>query len=59
MLYDRERQALSAVSRALQSPAHIHLPLSFAHFAMYGLMCKWGYNLLAGASSATGPPKQD
>jgi hypothetical protein len=41
-----ERAALLPAVRAAIVPTAVHLPLTAAHFAMYGLMCKWGYNLL-------------
>jgi len=44
--YARDRAAMPLALQAAHAPLRVHLPLSFAHFAMYGLMCKWGYTLL-------------
>lgn len=44
--YNRDRASLDPVVRAALLPMAVHLPLSIAHFAMYGLMCRWGYVLL-------------
>ncbi|KAL1520406.1 hypothetical protein AB1Y20_021992 [Prymnesium parvum] len=44
--YARDRAALTDAMREAQVPLRCHLPLSIAHFAMYGLMLKWGHTLL-------------
>ncbi|KAL3893402.1 MAG: hypothetical protein SGPRY_014258 [Prymnesium sp.] len=44
--YARDRAALSVAMRAAHAPGFVHVPLSIAHFAMYGLMLKWGHALL-------------
>jgi hypothetical protein len=45
-VYARERAALSAAVIQAHAPFTLHVPLSLAHFAMYGIMLKWGQGLL-------------
>ena len=48
LVYVRQRAALTPQLLASHAPLRVHGPLSIAHFAMYGLMLKWGYSLLLG-----------
>ena len=44
--YAQDRALLSAAEVAAHAPTRLHVPLSLAHAAMYGLMLKWGWGLL-------------
>ena len=44
--YAEERALLPVSALATQIPSRVHIPLSFAHAGMYGLMLKWGWALL-------------
>lgn len=46
VLYSRERAALPAAVLAAHTPAALHAALTLVHFALYGLMLKWGATLL-------------
>ena len=44
--YAKERAALTEAIRLAHSPLGLHVGLSGAHLMMYGLMVKWGYQLI-------------
>jgi len=44
LVYARQRS--SSAQYLLEAPRRIHVPLSIAHLAMYGLMCFWGYRMV-------------
>jgi len=56
-IYHSERAALSRAEVLSESPLRIHLPLSIAHWVLYGLMLHWGYKLLL--RPAAPPPASD
>lgn len=55
--YARDRSALPPAVQAAQLPMRLHLPLSLAHLAIYGLMCKWGHGLILKRSGNDDVPK--
>ena len=57
VVYARERAASPAL--LLQSPTHLHVPLSAMHFVLYGLMLKWGWGMLRPARAPATPPKSE
>lgn len=44
--YSSERLALPTALLEAQAPMRVHAPLSLAQLALYGLMLKWGYDML-------------
>ena len=44
--YSSERLALPTALLEAQAPIRVHAPLSLAQLALYGLMLKWGYDML-------------
>ena len=57
--YARDRAALPALVKAAHVPLALHLPLSCAHFVMYGLMLKWGHALLRPPLKGTSKPSDE
>ena len=47
-VYAHQRAQLPAELMAAHTPNIVHIPLSFAHLAMYGLMLNWGKKMFLG-----------